>query len=249
MTPFRRLTMFSLVAGLAGCDQDPSRPGISDAFLAARFEELALARTGAGDGPGAAAARGAAHALRLGMRPARVSITVDGVTEQYFAFETEYAYGEDDGAGPLPPIAIDVRTMIAWRGGEPDRFLVVHVTGDTGTFAPPCIACLTAELNQVEWLAAIGVLFERGRNPFRAFEGGVRTTRQSLGGECQVPKRPAFVPGLDPVSCHRAVFFARFRMTANEISSTPSGVRSHVIQMGGHDVPGVRILYPPLPTL
>jgi hypothetical protein len=249
MTPFRRLTTIALLAGLAACDQDPSRSGISDAFLASRFEELALARTGAGDGPGAAAARGAAHALRLGVRPARVNITVDGSTEQYFAFETEYAYGEDDGASPLPPIPIAVRTMIAWRGVQPDRFLVVQVAGDTGTFAPPCIACLTAERNEVGWLIAFGIVFERGRNPIVAVDGGVRTTRQSLGSECQLPRRPAFVPGLEPVSCHRALFFARFSMTANEISTTSNATLSHVVQMSGHDVPGVRILYPPLPTL
>jgi hypothetical protein len=248
MISVRRLTTAALVAGLAACDQDPSRPGISDVFLADRFEKLALARTRARDDAGAAAARGAAHALRLGVRPARVNISVDGVTEQYLAFETEFAYGEDEGAGPLPPRPITVRTMIAWRGVQADRFLIVHVPGDTGTFAPPCIACQAADLNVIGWLTASAILFERDGNHLLAVAGGVRTTRQSLGSECQVPKRPAFVPGLDPVSCHRAVFLTRFRMTANE-RTTSGAIRSHVVQMGGHDVPGVRILYPPLPTL
>jgi hypothetical protein len=257
MMPFRRLTVLALLAGLTACDENPSGPSVSDAFLAARFEELARARTDQGDGAGALAARGAAHALRLGIRPAQVNISVDGVTEQYLAFETEYAYGEDDGAGPLPPIPIAARTMIAWRGGQPDRFLVVHVAGDTGTFAPPCLACLTAESNVVGWLLAFGMLSERGRAPLVAVAGGVRTTRQSLGSECQVPKRPAFIPGLEPVSCHHAMFFARFTMTVDVqfttlgtgVSTTSSAAQSRVVQMAGHDVPGVRILYPPLPTL
>lgn len=248
MLACRRLVPLLLAAFLAACE-DSTGPGISASFLAGRFEALARTRTEAGDGNGAAAARGAALALRLGVRPARVTISVDGVSEEYLAFETEYAYGEDDGAGPLPPIPIVVRTMIAWRGLQPDRFLAMTVPGDTGTFAPPCIVCLTVPSNQVGWLLSYGVFVQRGRPPLIAVAGGARTTRQSLGAECEVPKRPAFVPGLDPIACHRAIFFARFTMTANESNTTSSATLSHVLQMSGHDVPGVRLLYPPLPTL
>lgn len=243
MIAFRRLWPLVLGLTLAACGDDSTGPSVEE--LAARFDALASDRADAGDPNGAAAARGAALALRLGVEPARVSIAVDGVTEEYLAFETEYAYGDEAGAGPLPPLPILVRTMIAWRGAEPDRFLAIAAAGDTGTFFPPCAECLSGA-NLVYWLFASGMMVERGGPSFLAVAGGARMTRQSLGSECEPPQAPAFIPALEPVACHRAVFFTRFTMTATEMGN---GARSRVVQMGGHDVPGVRLLYPPLPTM
>jgi hypothetical protein len=247
MTAVRCLTTLALAGGLTACGDDPNSPGIKDVLLAARLEGVALAHGGE---VSATAARGAAHALRLGVRPAEVNITVDGVTERYFAFAAEYAFGDDADGGPLRPLPTIHRTIIAWRGMQPDRVIAINVPGDTGTFADPCATalCLMESAGLLASPRAIGIVAERGRWSANAAAGGARTTRESLGSECPVPERPVFLPLFEPVSCHRAVFFARFTLTANERGVTAPGPL-HVVQMNGHDVPGVRILYPPLPTL
>jgi hypothetical protein len=249
MIAFRRLALLALGVTLTACDDGSTSPPIDLAYIAMRFDALGRDRSQAGDPSGATAARGAALALRLGIRPTRVSIAVDGVTEEYLALETEHAFGDDDAAGPLPPPVIVVRTIIAWRGVRPDRFLAINVPGDTGSFTPPCAACLSEASNVVYWLCASGIMFERGGPSFIAVAGGARTTRQSIGGECEVPRRPSFIPALEPIACNRAVFFARFTMTAHEMSTTSRVLRSRVVQMGAHDVAGVRLQYGPLPTL
>src|SRR5687768_294319 len=211
MIAFRPLWPLVLGLTLAACGDDSTGPSVGE--LAARFDALAQERADAGDPNGAAAARGAALALRLGVEPARVSIAVDGATEEYLAFETEYAYGDEVETGPLPPLPILVRTMIAWRGAEPDRFLAIAAAGDTGTFFPPCVECLSEPDVLVYWLFASGFMVERGGLSFLAVAGGARMTRQSLGSECELPQAPAFIPALERVACHRAVFFTRFTMT------------------------------------
>ena len=255
MLTFRRLAPLLLGAALVACDDDSTGPAAADLRLAARsFETLGRTRVSAGDGNGATASRVAALALRAGLRPARVRITVDGVTEEYWALEVEHAIAPDVTAdvvdAPILMLPAVVRTMVAWRGGPVERVIAVTVQSDTASFT-------WAEFRMTElpppypiYLGpAFGIMFERGGPVHFSVDGGARSTRQTIGAECPVPERPAFMqvfsPVAAPTTCHFARFFTRFNMRVQE--GPPAGaaaVRVRVVTMDGHDVPGVRFEYP-----
>jgi hypothetical protein len=97
-------------------------------------------------------------------------------------------------------------------------------------------------------------MFERGRAPWLAVEGGARSTRQTIGDECSVP-RPSSVtqlvaPLVIPSACNAAVFFTRFSMRALQ-GGAPSvdDPGSRTVQMDGQNVPGIRLQYPPIPVM
>lgn len=249
MRSLRSLTLLVGIAALSACEDSSAPITVDVAYVATRFDALGRARADLGDPGGAFAARGAALALRLGVRPSHVSITVDGVTEEYLALETEHAFGFTGADAPLPPPPLVLRMMVAWRGLLPDRFVTVMVPGDTGTFGEFVLTSIHE--NSVSFLGpTFGLLFDRGGPSWRAVAGGARMTRESLGGECEVPRRPtSFVPALEPIACHRASFFTRFKMTVNETNTITRALRSRVVEMGAHDVAGVRLVYPPLPPM
>jgi hypothetical protein len=250
MHSFRSLTLVLACVGLTACEDDSTGPSTIDLRLAAwTFDALSRSRTEAGDGNGAVAARHAARALRAGIRPTRVSISVDGVAEEYLALETEHAFGNVADLDIISPGAVVLRTMVAWRGGTPDRFLAISVLGDTGTFRPFFTLLVGSESPPVfETIATGAVLFERGGPPFFGIAGGARTTRQSLGIECGTPPTSSFRPPFGAISCRRAAFLTRFTMTASEIGRFTTGAPSRVVQMGSQEVAGVRFEYPALPT-
>ena len=252
MLTFRRFTPLLLSAALAACD-DSTGPGAVDLHFAARsFETLGRDRIGTGDGHGATISRAAALALRAGLRPARVRIAVDGVTEDYWALEVERAIvprlSADLNDAPIN-LPAPVRTMVAWRGGPVERVIAIIVQSDTASFT-------WAELRSTElpppslFLGpAFGIMFERGGPVHFAVDGGARSTREVLGAECAVPDRPSFLQLISPVavptSCHFARVFTRFNMRVQE--GPPAGaaaVRVRVVTMDGHDVPGIRFEYP-----
>jgi len=254
MLTFRRYAPLLLTAALAACDDDSTGPAAVDLrFAAQRFETLGRDRIGTGDGHGAMISRAAALALRAGLRPARVRIAVDGVTEEYWALEVERAIvpslTADLNDAPIN-LPADLRTMVAWRGGRVERVIAIIVQSDTASFTwaefrltelPPPYPVFVGP--------AFGIMFERGGPVHFAVDGGARSTRESLGAECAVPDSPSFLQLISPVavptSCHLARFFTRFNMRVQE--GPPAGaaaVRVRVVSMDGHDVPGVRFEYP-----
>jgi hypothetical protein len=256
MRSLRSLTLLVGIAALSACEDSSAPVTVDVAYVATRFDALGRARADLGDPGGAFAARGAALALRLGVRPSPVSIAVDGVTEEYLALETEHAFGFTGADAPLPPPPLVVRMMVAWRGLLPDRFVTITVPGDTGTFgllhaltSTEANSIFASDANSI-FAPSFGILFDRGGPPWMAVAGGARATRESLGGECEVPRREtSFVPALEPVACNRASFFTRFAMTVNERNTITRALRSRLVDMGAHDVAGVRFLYRPLPTV
>jgi hypothetical protein len=252
MLTFRRFTPLLVGAALLACNDDTTGPGAVDLHFAARsFETLGRARMSTGDGNGAAASRLAALALRTGLRPARVRIAVDGVAEDYWALQVEHVVVGPPTADDSPVIVhmID-RTMVAWRGGPVKRLVSITVPGDTGTFTWARVH--TLELpppDPIYFAPAFGIMFERGGPPHFSVDGGARSTRQTIGAECALPERPAFMQIISPVSaptaCHLASFFTRFNMRVQE--GPPAGaaaVRVRVLAMDGHDIPGLRFEYP-----
>ena len=254
MRTFRRFAPLLLTAALAACDDDSTGPGAVDLHLAAQsFETLGRDRVGTGDGHGATISRAAALALRAGLRPARVRIAVDGVSEDYWALEVERAIvpslTADLNAAPIN-LPAAMRTMVAWRGGPVERVIAIIVQSDTASFT-------WAEFRSTELAPryplslgpAFGIMFERGGPVHFSVDGGARSTRELLGAECAVPDSPSVLQLISPVavptSCRLARFFTRFNMRVQE--GPPAGaaaVRVRVVTMDGHDVPGIRLEYP-----
>ncbi|HJU69916.1 MAG TPA: hypothetical protein VJ650_16880 [Gemmatimonadaceae bacterium] len=253
MLMFRRLAPLLLGAALLGCD-DSTGPGAVDLHLAARsFESLGQTRMSSGDGGGATVSRLAAQALRTGLRPARVRIAVDGITEEYWALEVEHALGADLTAdpndAPILTLPIVARTMVAWRGAPAERVIAITISSDTGMFGVFRFDLELPPPYPIYLGPAFGIMFERGGPVHFAVDGGARSTRQTIGAECRIPPRPAFMelvwPVTTPTTCRFATFFTRFNMRAQE--GPPAGaaaVRVRVITMDGHDIPGLRFEYP-----
>ena len=254
MNATRRLIPLVLGVVLVACEDDATGPSNYElAFIARNFAELGRLREDAGDVTGAVAAAHATLALRSGIRPARVSITVDGVTEAYMALEIEHALANDVTEGPVLTLPIVSRTMVAWRGSPPERVVAITIVSDTGEFGP-FGGDVAVERPTSFGLAGVGIMFERGSPPWLAVDGGARSTRQTIGEECPV-RRPSFVmqllePVAVPSACNAAVFFTRFSMRAVEGGAVGlDDARTRVIEMDGQDVHGVRLQYPPVPVM
>lgn len=250
MLAIRTATVLMLAGLLTACE-DSTGPGALDLRLAASaFNSLERSRMSAGDGDGATTSRVAALALRAGVRPARVRIAVDGLTEDYWALEVEHALAPDITGGPVLTLPIVARMMIAWRAAPAQRVISIRISSDTGTFS-------LARHDELVGLGpddpyyelAFGILFERGGPVHLSVDGGARSTRQTIGAECTLPERPPILQLLSPLdipaTCHTARFFTRFSMRVQEPPvGGAAAIRVRVVEMDGQDVPGIRLEYP-----
>ncbi|HEU5186412.1 MAG TPA: hypothetical protein VFU01_17715 [Gemmatimonadaceae bacterium] len=253
----RRLILLAAGACLLGCGDEPTGPSTLDLRLAAlRFAFLERSRVETGDAFGGMAAHQAALALRTGVRPTRVNITVDGVTNEYWALEVEHAFGDDYTLSPVLTLPIVLRHMVAWQGDDPQRVISISVAGDTGTFTLFQQLSLEAPgpgLPSVPFSS--GVLFERGGRPFLAASGGARATRPAIGEECPLPPTHRDVvtrvaPIFTPISCARATFFTRFNMVVHQLPAAgTASTAMRTVTMGDHTIEGIRLQYPAMPCL
>jgi hypothetical protein len=244
-----RFLAFCVALGTLVSCSDSTSPSEHDIEISAsQFDALANVRGNAGDIDGARVSHQVAAALRAGVRPTRVRIAVDGTTEDYRALEIEHAFGDDVTESPVLTLPIVLRSMVAWRGSPPTRVISITVPGDTGEFSwEPLNASAEGDERVLIYPPARGIMFERRGPPFFAIDGGARSTRQTIGAECQAPMSPL---SITPPSCHVAAFFTRFNMRAQEAPiGGASAMRARVIEMGGHDVGGIRLEYrPPCPA-
>ena len=126
------------------------------------------------------------------------------------------------------------------------------VAGDTGTFSLMRYYSLDVlPPDRILLDPAFGVLFDRGGPANVSIDGGARSTRESLGAECQTPERESILEMLSsfylPATCQRARFFTRFNMRVQEWPIAGlNAARTHVVEMAGHDIPGVRFEYQPV---
>lgn len=252
MLMVRRFASLVLGTLLIACGGDSTGPRAVDLrVVASSFDNLGLSRQRAGDFDGAAASQAAAIALRTGIRPARVRIAVDGVTEDYWALEIERGFAGINMLSSVPGPLLG-RTFVAWRGGPAERVISIVVTGDTGTFSLMRYYSLDAlPPNRILFDPAFGVMFDRGGPANISIDGGARSTRQSLGSECRTPERESILEMLSsfhlPSTCQRARFFTRFNMRVQEWPiAGPNAARTRVVVMAGQDVPGVRFEYQPI---
>jgi hypothetical protein len=248
----RRIAPVILGTFLIACADGSTGPGAVDLrVMASSFDDLGLSRQRAGDGDGAAASQAAAIALRTGVRPARVRIAVDGVTESYWALEIERGFASAGMPSPLPGFLL-ARTLVAWRGGPAERVIAVTIPSDTGTFS--LMRFLTLQSlppDRMLGAPSFGVIFDRGGPAHIAVDGGARSTRESLGSTCEMPTQRSILEMLSsfylPATCQRALFFTRFNMRVQEWGSAGlDGARSRVVVMVGQEIPGIRLEYQPI---
>jgi len=169
------------VAFAAGCESQSTAPNADDAIdLATTFDGLAAEANGRGDGDEGAAFSGAAMAVRLGIRPTEIGVTIRGDLRRYLAFVHVIRHGQRDGNRP------PLRTMVAYRPGEnrrPLEVLYLATTGDSVALELPtaagrgesfAIASWKDLVNQQFWVATSG-------------KAGIRLT--STGEACPKPER------------------------------------------------------------
>ncbi len=251
MSRRRRFALVMAGTMLIACGDDSTGPDAVDLRVVARsFDDLGLSRQRAGDGDGAAASQAAAIALRTGIRPTRVRIAVDGVVEDYWALEIERGFA--GSMVSILPGTLLTRTLVAWRGGPAERVISITIAGDTGTFSLMRYYSLDAlPPNRILLDPAFGVMFARGGPANVSVDGGARSTRESLDSECQTPERESILEMLSsfylPATCQRASFFTRFTMRVQEWPIAGlNAARTRVVEMAGHDIPGVRFEYQPM---
>jgi hypothetical protein len=128
---FRRILMTgTLVSLAAGCTGEPVAPLGTDIELEATLEQLAAEANTAGDVDAAAAFGDGLLAVRLGVRPSELDVTVDGETSTYRAIVTGVAHARGD-------VVLLRRSLIAWTGDRPRAVLQVTSMSDEAAFGYP----------------------------------------------------------------------------------------------------------------
>jgi hypothetical protein len=129
----RSLLLGVVIAMAAGCSSDQ---GVSDPDqeeeLAATLEGLSRDATTEGDPDASAAFSGAAMAVRLGIRPTPIPVSIDGETRRYLAFV--HLLNHNRGG-----VTLTLRTLVAFEGGNarPAGVLYVALPSDSADFAHP----------------------------------------------------------------------------------------------------------------
>ncbi len=187
----------ALIAALAitACADGPTSTSPvleSEPPLAATLDEMALHAASIGDDRAATAYAGGALALRFGIEPSEIVVTVDGADTRYLGVVTGFADPAGDGG-------VGIRSLVAWTtDGAPAAFLQVDSRSDAAAFDPTG-APMGPGLAKGSWAN----LATRTRHV--AEEGSSFTAVTSLAGRC--PNQPA---GTDPrVLCTSARFTVR----------------------------------------
>jgi len=170
MTRFGALALLGLAAA---CSDTPTEPQEPEAELASAFETLAVEANRQGDADGAAALSGGSIALRMGVRPSTIQLTIDGEVIRHYALVAGIAR-EIDGESRM------VRTLFAWTGERrPETLLEVTLRSDEGEFGPE----VADPAKQARGIYAH--LRERAR--WFATGGGATITLADLGEPCGRP--------------------------------------------------------------
>ena len=199
----RLLSIASLAVAVAACGADRATAP-DDAARAAAELDVAASHVGLAAGPaGALAVQSAASALRGGIRPTQVDITVAGVTEHWNALGHEIHVLFPGGAlaGFEPP---PVRALVAWRPSSTGmRVLYLLATAEDGALGPLLPVPAAGETD----LAFPSVLlYSEGPNLLWQASAGEQTSKlTATGGPCSTRSvRP--VAALAAPTCVEATF-------------------------------------------
>ena len=130
--PTRFLGTLAVLALAAGCADGPTEPAAHDADLAASFDLMAADARSSGDVDAASAFEGGALAIRAGLTPSEIKVSIDGSEVPHKAMV--FAVARSGPAGPR----VLVRSLLAWSGSNPrETILKVMLLGNEAEFGPP----------------------------------------------------------------------------------------------------------------
>lgn len=125
-----RLVALAWLGLATACAETPTEPQDPDAELLSAFETLAVEANRLGDADGAAALGGGSIALRMGVRPSSIELTINGEVIRHHALVAGITR-EIDGESRM------VRTLFAWTGDRrPETLLEVTLRSNEGEFGP-----------------------------------------------------------------------------------------------------------------
>lgn len=119
-----------LVSLLVGCAGEPVSPA-DDVDVEVVLEELQAEANSVGDVDAAAAFGDGLRAVRLGVAPSELEVTVEGETSAYLAIVTGIMHETRSGETLLR------RSLIAWSGDRPRAVLQVTALADEAAFGYP----------------------------------------------------------------------------------------------------------------
>ena len=124
--------LLALTAACSGDTLAPAADSSTATELELAFESLAAQANSEGDVERSESMSGGATALRMGVRPSIIEVTIDGELVRYNAVVAGINRRGDDG------VVRPMRRLIAWTGDRtPEQVLEVSLASDQGDFGIP----------------------------------------------------------------------------------------------------------------
>lgn len=138
----------ALAGGVFACSSEPvATLTEDDEALAVALDGMEQDAARQGDGDGMAAFGAAAIAVRLGVRPGDLAVSVDGDVRRYRAFVHVVRRTREN-------VSVEMRTLVALRPGDRDRpleILYVALSADSADFGPPAVTDRPAAHGVSSW--------------------------------------------------------------------------------------------------
>ncbi len=148
---FGSLALFAAALITGGCREgSPTAPAEADLELQAAITAAGEAAVEGGDTDRAEALRHGAEALRWGIRPSVIEVTVREETTRYLAIVVGLVRRGADGEHVL------VRHLVAWTGRPPEALLQVTSKSDQALFASTARGHWKDLVNRGVWVATAG---------------------------------------------------------------------------------------------
>lgn len=199
----RPTALFLGLLSLGACSEDALAPApVAEPDLEVEF---ALTQAGQeanqrGDQSSAGAFTGAATALRFGVTPSPVTVTVNGTSAEYLGFVQTETRAADNGE------TIEIRSLVAWTAGRPTAVLNLTTASDNGDLGYP-IADLSSDAGRSRAVATWED--RRSGRTWVATSGSGGMSQVALGGPC--PIRASRAAGVDcTLATYRVTLDGRF---------------------------------------
>ncbi len=199
----RPTALFLGLLSLGACSEDALAPApVAEPDLEVEF---ALTQAGQeasqrGDPSTASAFTGAASALRYGITPSPVAVTVNDVPSEYLGFVQTETRVADNGE------TVEIRSLVAWTAGRPNAVLSLTTASDNGDLGYP-IADLSSDAGRSRAVATWSD--RRTGRTWVATSGSGGMSQVDLGGPC--PIRSSRTVGVDcTLATYRVTLAGRF---------------------------------------
>lgn len=148
---FGSLALFAAALIAGGCREgSPVAPAEADLELQAAITAAGDAAVAGGDADRGEALRHGADALRWGIRPSVIEVTIRDATTRYLAIVVGLVRRGSDGERVL------VRHLVAWTGRPPTALLQVTSKSDQALFASTARGHWNDLANRDVWMATAG---------------------------------------------------------------------------------------------